>query len=81
MRLPDSAGWREGVFCWHDNPLGRDEMMLWDGATGCQLRVKTGSALVEHKISASPPKPDICALMSTRISYRLIYGDDEDYGG
>src|SRR5215469_16807708 len=31
-------------------------------------RVKTGSALVEHKISASPPKPDICALMSTRAS-------------
>jgi len=31
-------------------------------------RVKTGSALVEHKISASPPKPDICALMSTRTS-------------
>src|SRR5215467_1779343 len=26
--------------------------------------VKTGSALVEHKISASPPKPDICALRS-----------------
>ena len=25
--------------------------------------VKTGSALVEHKISASPPKPDICALL------------------
>src|SRR5215831_20266654 len=23
-------------------------------------QVKTGSALVEHKISASPPKPDIC---------------------
>ena len=28
--------------------------------------VKTGSALVDHKISASPPNPDICALMSTR---------------
>jgi len=27
---------------------------------------KAGSALVEHKISASPPKPDICALMSTK---------------
>ena len=26
------------------------------------LWVKTGSALVEHKNSASPPKPDICAL-------------------
>jgi hypothetical protein len=32
----------------------------------CLLRVKTGSAPVEHKVSASPPKPDICALMSTR---------------
>jgi hypothetical protein len=28
--------------------------------------VKTGSALVEHKISASPPKSDIRASMSTR---------------
>jgi hypothetical protein len=27
---------------------------------------KTGIALAEHKNSASPPKPDICALMSTR---------------
>src|SRR5262249_42245442 len=27
-----------------------------------QLWVKTGSALVEHKISASPPKPDISAF-------------------
>jgi hypothetical protein len=35
----------------------------------CLLRVKTGSALVEQKISASSPKPDICALMSTRASY------------
>jgi hypothetical protein len=32
-------------------------------------RVKTGSALVEHKISASSPKPDICALMSTRARH------------
>jgi hypothetical protein len=31
--------------------------------------VKTGSALVEQKISASSPKPDICALMSTRPSH------------
>jgi hypothetical protein len=29
--------------------------------------VKTGSALVEHKISASSPKPDICALMSNAL--------------
>ena len=36
------------------------------GETSERLRVRTGSALVEHKISASPPKPDICALMSTR---------------
>jgi transposase InsO family protein len=28
----------------------------------CQQRVKTGLALVEHKMSASPPKPDICAF-------------------
>ena len=28
------------------------------------IGVKIGSALVEHKISASPPKSDICALMS-----------------
>src|SRR4029453_3484838 len=34
----------------------------------CLEGVKTGSALVEHKISASPPKPDFCALMSTRPS-------------
>jgi len=31
-------------------------------------RVKTSSALVGHKISALPPKPDFCALMSTRPS-------------
>jgi catechol 2,3-dioxygenase-like lactoylglutathione lyase family enzyme len=30
--------------------------------------VKNRSALVEHKISASPLRPDICALMSTRPS-------------
>jgi hypothetical protein len=29
-----------------------------------------GYALVERKISASPPKPDICALMSTRPKKR-----------
>jgi hypothetical protein len=28
--------------------------------------VKTSSALVEHKISASSPKADICTFMSTR---------------
>jgi len=28
--------------------------------------VETGSVLVEHKISAPSPKPDMCALMSTR---------------
>src|SRR5262245_4276645 len=31
--------------------------------------VKTGSALVEHKISASPPKPDIRAL---RLRLKLL---------
>jgi catechol 2,3-dioxygenase-like lactoylglutathione lyase family enzyme len=30
--------------------------------------VKNRSALVEHKISASPLRPDICGLMSTRPS-------------
>jgi hypothetical protein len=34
------------------------------------LRVKTGLAPVEHKISASSPKPDFCALMSTRPNRR-----------
>src|SRR5215468_488644 len=34
----------------------------------CRLGIKTGSALVEHKISASPPELDICALMTTRAS-------------
>src|ERR1700736_6108369 len=28
--------------------------------------VKTGNALIEQNISAKPPKPEICALMSTR---------------
>jgi hypothetical protein len=37
----------------------------------CLRWVKTGGALVEHKISASSPKPDICALMSTRPSPTL----------
>jgi hypothetical protein len=32
----------------------------------CGPNLLIGSALVEHKISASPPKPDICAFMSTR---------------
>src|SRR5262249_48044425 len=31
--------------------------------------VRTGSALVEHKISAPPPKPNICALMSLNSSF------------
>src|SRR5262245_43015617 len=34
---------------------------------GC---AKTDSARVEHKISASSPKPDICALMITRSKAR-----------
>jgi putative ABC transport system substrate-binding protein len=32
----------------------------------CLLWVMTGNALMEQNVSASPPKPDICALMSTR---------------
>ena len=32
---------------------------------------QTGNALVEQKISASSPKPDICALLSTRPSSAL----------
>src|SRR5262249_39304742 len=35
----------------------------------CRRWVKTGSALVEHKISASRPKPDICAL---RLRLKLL---------
>src|SRR5262249_53505108 len=30
---------------------------------GVAVGSEPGSALVEHKISASPPKPDICALL------------------
>jgi len=35
----------------------------------CQTGVKPGSALVEHKISASSARPCICALMSARSSF------------
>jgi hypothetical protein len=27
---------------------------------------------IEHKISASPPKPDVCALMSTRPNITVV---------
>jgi hypothetical protein len=41
-----------------------------------RLGSKTGSALVEDKISASPRKPDICALMSTRSRGRVLINRD-----
>jgi hypothetical protein len=45
----------------------RGEVQLLAETVGL-LWVKTGGALVEQKICASSPKPDICALMSTRAS-------------
>jgi hypothetical protein len=58
--------------------LGADQVRVFNSADGsvrrgadiCPcirgvLRVKTSNALIKHKISAYPPKPNICAFMST----------------
>src|SRR5262249_8862913 len=57
-------------FCAHPLRTDQDKHDVVFGHHGIRLMsVKTGSALVEHKISASSPKPEFLrALMSTRPS-------------
>src|SRR5262249_57864784 len=67
VQIPDLAGRRSGhQGGWHG--AGR-RVRIWPVVQSRDLEdrsgVKTGSAVVEHKISAWPAKPDICALMST----------------
>jgi hypothetical protein len=52
------------------NP-GSGTTVLMRRSAPCESRprVTTGKAQHEHKIFASPPKPDICAFMSTRLSH------------
>src|SRR5262249_12925560 len=53
-----------------DRTSANSMKVLLQRAAGPYIGVKTGSALAEHKISASSAKPDICALMSTHPSTR-----------
>src|SRR5262249_44503815 len=50
-----------------DRTSANSMKVLLQRAAGPYIGVTTGSALVELKISASSPKPDICTLMSTRF--------------
>jgi hypothetical protein len=66
----DTAGMvfiRGGNFVMGSEAIGRKSA----SATSCAYvgSGQTSSALVEHKLSAWSPKPDICALMSTRPNY------------
>jgi hypothetical protein len=57
------------TFCRHQAGLNTDvPFALHSWPFGLLLWIKTGDALIEQKISAWPPRSDVCALMSTRPS-------------